>query len=158
MVRTYAPAGQTPVIRSFYTRDHLAAISAITLAGDLHLSIQTTSVHAEDAAHFLEHLLRQIPGKLLAVWDGSQMHRSHAVRDLLAAGATERIHLEQLPGYAPDLNPDEGIWRYLKRVELRNLACADLDELRREMIKAVKRLRHKRHIIRSCFGLAGLPI
>lgn len=50
--------------------------------------------------------------------------------------AAARIHLERLPGYAPELNPDEGIWRYLKRVELRNLACRDLSHLRVELCKA----------------------
>jgi hypothetical protein len=47
----------------------------------------------------------------------------------LAQGATKRLRLEQLPGYAPDLNPDEGIWAYLKYVELRNVCCTDLVSL-----------------------------
>ncbi len=44
----------------------------------------------------------------------------------------------------------EGIWNYLKHVELRNLCCADLAELRLELGLAVKRLRHKRHVLRGC--------
>jgi transposase len=55
---------------------------------------------------FLKHLMRQIPGKLLVVWDGSAIHRSRALKDLLRSGAARRVQLEQLPGYAPDLNPD----------------------------------------------------
>ncbi len=50
-------------------------------------------------------------------------------------------HLEQLPGYAPDLNPDEGIWNYLKRVELGNVCCANLDQLHQALIRATERLR-----------------
>ncbi len=46
-----------------------------------------------------------------------------------SSGAAKRLHLEQLPGYAPDLNPDEGIWNYLKRVELGNVCCRDLQHL-----------------------------
>jgi hypothetical protein len=38
----------------------------------------------------------------------------------------KRLRLERLPGYAPDVNPDEGIWAYLKYVELRNVCCTDL--------------------------------
>ncbi len=49
-----------------------------------------------------------------------------------AEGGAKRIQLESLPGYAPELNPDEGIWNYLKRVELRNMCCSGLEELRRE--------------------------
>lgn len=44
-------------------------------------------------------------------------------------GVAKRLHLERLPGCAPDLNPDEGIWRYLKRVELANVCYRDLLEL-----------------------------
>src|SRR5260370_32885221 len=67
-----------------------------------------------------------------------------------SSGAAKRLHLEQLPGYAPDLNPDEGIWNYLKRVELGNVCCSDLDQLHRKLIRAKERLRHKKEIIKSC--------
>ncbi|HEY6409905.1 MAG TPA: hypothetical protein VIY29_20805, partial [Ktedonobacteraceae bacterium] len=49
-----------------------------------------------------------------------------------------------------DLNPDEGTWQYLKRVELGNVCCTDLDYLSHKVIRARERLRHKRDIIRSC--------
>jgi transposase len=54
-----------------------------------------------------------------------------------------------LPGYAPELNPDEGVWNYLKRVELKNLCCHDLLELRTQLRKAVARLRHKTNAIQG---------
>ena len=72
---------------------------------------------------FLRHLLRQIEGKLLVIWDGSPIHRGGAVKAFVASGASSRLQLEQLPGYAPDLNPDEGIWKHLKYVELKNVCC-----------------------------------
>lgn len=64
--------------------------------------------------------------------------------------------LERLPGYAPDLNPEEDIWKHLKLVELADVCCGAVRELRLEFRRAVERLRHKRHIILGCFGLAGL--
>ena len=73
--------------------------------------------------------MRQIPGKLLVIWDGSPIHRGRAVKDFLASGASPRLQLEQLPGYAPDLNPDEGVWKHLKCVELKNLCCQSLAEV-----------------------------
>ena len=64
----------------------------------------------------------------------------------------------RLPGYAPDLNPDEGIWHYLKHVEMKNLCCHDFTELRDELRKATARLRHKTDVIVGCFQLAGLEL
>jgi transposase len=110
---------------------------------------QERSFKAEDAVPFLKHLMRQIEGKLLVLWDGSPIHRG-AVKDFLASGASRRLKLEQLPGYAPDLNPEEGIWKHLKYVELKNLCCESLSELRVELRKAQERLRHKRDVILGC--------
>lgn len=47
--------------------------------------------------------------KLLIIWDGSPIHCGQPIKAFLRKGAAKRIHLEQLPSYAPDLNPDEGI-------------------------------------------------
>ena len=70
-----------------------------------------------------------------------------------------RIWVEALPGYAPDLNPwDEGGWNHLKHVEMRNLACRDLEQLHEELYLAVGRLLHKPHLIRAFFAQAGLDI
>jgi transposase len=65
---------------------------------------------------FLQHRLRRVPGKLLVIWDGALIHRCRAVKQCRAFGAAQRLKLLALPGYAPDLNPDEGVWRWLKRV------------------------------------------
>jgi hypothetical protein len=66
--------------------------------------------------------------------------------------------LEQLPGYAPELNPEEGIRNLLKRVELRNLCCDDLAELRLELRLAAARLRHKRAVIQGCITECGYAV
>jgi transposase len=52
-------------------------------------------------------------GKIVLIWDGLAIHRANALKNFLKRGAAKRLHLEQLPGYVPDLNPDEGIWKYL---------------------------------------------
>jgi transposase len=155
VVRTYAPVGQTPVLREWLTWDHLSAISAITPTGELYLEVQDRAIKGLDVVRFLEGLLDQIPGKLLVVWDGLPAHRGQAVKDFLASGAAQRIWIERLPAYAPELNPDEGIWRYLKRVELRNLVCHSLDHLRKELEGAVERLKRKPDVIRGCIEQPG---
>jgi hypothetical protein len=108
VVRTYAPVGRTPILKEHLSRDHLSAMSAITLEGKLYMLEQERSFKGEDVVRFLKHLLRQIPGKLLVIWDGSPIHHGRAVKDFLGSGASHRLQLEQLPAYAPDLNPDEG--------------------------------------------------
>jgi transposase len=162
LVRTYAPRGQTPILWVPCTRDHLSVISGLTHEGRLLLQVREHAFRGPEVVQFLQHLLRQLPGKLLVIWDGAPIHRAQSVKDFLAQGAAARLQLEQLPGYAPDLNPDEGIWHYLKHVELRNLCCANLAELRLELGLAIRRLRHKRHVLRGCitecgYAAAGVP-
>jgi len=158
VVRTYAPIGQPAVLRAPLSYEHLSAISAITPEGQLLLHVQEDAYHGVDVVRFLGHVLRHIAGKLLIMWDGASIHRSQPIKDFLAAGAAERIHLERLPGYAPDLNPDEGIWGYLKYVELKNVVCYDQDELRYELRLATARLRHKQQVIKGCITQAGLTL
>ena len=124
MLRAWAPVTQTPVIRRKLSYDQLSAISAIRMTGDLYLAVPDHSYQGNDVIEFLKQLLAAIPGKLLVIGDGAPIHRSRAAREYLAQGAARRIQLEQLPGYAPELNPDEGVWRYLKRVELKNVVCS----------------------------------
>jgi transposase len=158
VVRTYAPVGRTPILHEHLSRDHLSVMSGITLEGKLYMLEQERSFKAEDAVRFLKHLMGQISGKLLVIWDGSPIHRGGAVKDFLASGAASRLQLEQLPGYAPDLNPDEGIWKHLKCVELKNLCCQSLAELKVELRKAKERLRHKRDVILGCIRQPGFEV
>ena len=94
--------------------------------------------------------------RLLVIWDGSPIHRCQAIKAFLASPAGPGAPLEQLPGDAPELNPDEGVWNYLKRVELQNIICQHLGQLSYELGKAIERLRQKPHIIRACIAQAGL--
>ena len=97
VVRTYAPVGKTPILKENLTRDHLSAMSGITLDGKLYMLEEERAFKGEEAVCFLKHLMRRIPGKLLIVWEGSPIHRGGAVKDFLASGAASRVRLEQLP-------------------------------------------------------------
>jgi transposase len=154
-VRTWARCRQTPVLRVPLTRDHRSAIGAITSDGRLFLQTQSGAYHSVEVVRFLRLLLRKIPGKLLIIWDGAPIHRGQPIKAFLARGAAKRIHLEQLPGYAPDLNPVEGIWNYLKCRELGNVCCQDFLELDLALRRAKERLRHKRHVIHGCITECG---
>jgi DDE superfamily endonuclease len=86
VVRTYAPIGQTPVLREELSRDHLSVMSGITLEGKLLMVEKDGAFEGPDVVSFLKYALRQIAGKLLVVWDGSPIHRSKAVKKFLEEG------------------------------------------------------------------------
>ena len=90
-VRTYAPRGQTPILRVPLTWDHLSAISAITPDGRLLMMIQKEAFNGTTIVRFLKHLLRHMHGKLLIIWDGLPAHHGQAVKNFLRQGAA---HLE----------------------------------------------------------------
>jgi hypothetical protein len=103
VVKSYAPAGATPVLRTPLRREHVSVMAGITPRGRLHLRVQERAFRGPDIVRFLQHLLRHIEGKLLLVWDGLPAHRSKIVRAFLGTEDGQRLHLERLPGYAPDL-------------------------------------------------------
>ncbi len=76
-MRTYAPVGQTPILREWYTHDHLSAISAISPEGKLYFHSQDYALNSDDVVAFLEHLLREVPGRMVS---SGMVHRSIAVR------------------------------------------------------------------------------
>lgn len=156
MSRTYAPTGQTPVLQAPCSYDHLSAISAITQDGHLYFDLQTSGYTSVEVLEFIKKLRRQIRRPLLIIWDGAPIHKGHIVTDYLKAGAAKYIQLEKLPGYAPELNPDEGIWGYLKRVELKNVCCANLAELSDKVKYGVTKLRRKRQVMLGCIKQVGL--
>jgi transposase len=156
VVRPYAPVGQTPIVRAWGTRDPLSALGAISPAGKLDFHSQDHPMNSDDVVGFLEHLLREVPGRMVLIWDGAPIHRRQVIKDFLADGAVQRLHLERLPAYAPELNPGEGLWQQLKGVELRNVCCFNISHLRKELRDAVKRVRRKPRVIHGFFRGAKL--
>ncbi len=158
VVKTYAPEGQTPVLREKLTRDHLSVMAGMTPQGKVYTLTRQQSLNGLHSVEFLVHLLRVTGKRLLVIWDGSPIHRRSEVKEFVS-DTHGKVRLEALPGYAPDLNPwDEGGWNHLKHVEMRNLICRDLEELHQEFHLAIGRVRHKPHLIRSFFAQAGLEI
>ena len=81
IARTYAPVGQTPILRDWCTRDHLSAISALSPEGKLYVQRQAHAMDSSDVVAFLEHLLREVTGRLVLIWDGAPIHRSQVIKD-----------------------------------------------------------------------------
>ena len=146
------------MLRPVLTRDHLSVMGAVTPRGQLYTLGRRTAVSGQESGLLLKHLLPHIAEKLLVIWDGASLHWATEVKPFLANGGAKGIHWEPLPGYAPELNPGEGIWNPLKDVELRNLCCPPLSSLTTELELAIRRLRSKPHLIQACFAGAGLPL
>lgn len=158
MVRTYAPCGQTPILKEFLSYKHLSLIGAVTPQGRFFLKTYDHSITSVEVAAFLGQLQRLISGLLLVIWDGNPTHRSAAIRSYLAAGAAKRIHLERLPGYAPELNPTEWVWSYLKIAELPNVPCDFLSEVDGLIHNAKKRIQRKPEMIMAFIHDAGYEV
>jgi transposase len=158
VVRTYAPRGCTPILKEYLSYDHLSTIGAVTPKGKLFLKTYGHSITSREVGAFLKQLQRLIPGLLLVIWDGSPTHRSKLIQEYLAKGAAKRIHLEQLPGYAPELNPTEWVWSYFKIADLANIACDTLSELDVLMQRSKKRLQRNPDMIQAFISNAGYDV
>jgi len=158
VVRTYAPCGQTPILKEFLSYKHLSLIGAVTPEGRLFLKVYPHSITSREVILFLGQLLRMIAGLLLVIWDGIPTHRSKIVKAYLANGAARRIHLEQLPGYAPDLNPTEWVWSYLKLADLPNIACDHLPDLEVLIKNSKRRMQRRPELIQAFIRDAGYKL
>jgi transposase len=113
------------------------------------------SIKSPQVVAFLRHLQRHLPGKILVLWDGAPIHRSLLVKQFVAS-TQERIVLERLPAYAPELNPVEYMWGHLKVHEIANLLVTKAWELSFEATAALRRMRRRPSIITACYTQAEL--
>ena len=108
---------------------------------------RNANVNARRAVAFLAQLDRQLGAPFVVVWDRLQAHRASLVRDFL----TMRPHVRRvfLPPYAPELNPIEYLWGYLKANPLANLAMPDVDELADVARSHARSLQHRSDLLKS---------
>ena len=116
---------------------------------------QRESINQFDIIEFLKHLQRSIGTRLLGVWDGAPIHRGAELRKYLCTLTRHQVILEQLPGYAPELNPAEGLWNLLKRRELKNVCCDCIATVYAEFRYAKERLRKKPLLLQACLQQVG---
>ncbi len=110
--RTWAPRGQTPLLRQWDRRDRLSAISALTVAPrrrrfGLYWALYRHNIRSAEVLRFLQALRRHLPHGFTLIWDQHRPHRATGVATWL--GKHCRIVVEWLPAYAPDLNPVEPV-------------------------------------------------
>lgn len=164
--RTLAPRGETPVLKHKLThrgrgRDKVSLIAALTLSPQIQrLGLYCSSLvndHFDNVAvaWFVRQLLRHLRGPVIIVWDRGPMHRGPAIRQLLADHP--RLQVEELPAYAPELNPVECLWSYLKWDRLGNFAPKDCQELEQTAWQELQDLQGKQERLRGFWDGSDLP-
>jgi len=110
---TWAPIGQTPVVKATGARYGFNMISAVNGLGHFRFMTVEGSVNATVFKQFLERLIIGMEQKIFLIVDGHPAHRAKLVQRFVEANR-ERIELFFLPPYAPELNPDELVWAHVK--------------------------------------------
>lgn len=162
--RTLAPRGKTPVLKAWDCRDRISAISCITLSPErsraglyFELLPVNQTVHGEHVVEFLKALRKQLRGPFTVVWDRNKIHsKSKAVKAWLAQHP--EVVVEDLPSYAPTLNPDEWVWSWTKYGRLCNLAAWDAQELWDEIVTAMIDLKLQPKMLKAFVENADLAL
>ena len=151
--KTWAPRGQTPIIRHRYQRDTLSTISGLSASPvRRRLGLYWRFLRKQNFTHpqvfeFLRHLLRHLRGHVIVLWDGGRIHRGDPIRDFCRQ--FPRLHLAHFPAYAPELNPDEAVWG-LTKARLANGRPDDLAELLAHLTASLSRVARSPALLRAC--------
>ena len=149
--RSDAPRGRTPEVRVNHKRAGLSLISAVTNKGELRWMVLDGAVKAPSLLHFLARLVRDAGQKVFLILDRLPVHRSAKVRAWLAEREAE-IEVFYLPGYSPELNPDEGINGDLKQAVTRKEPARSKAQLKRAVVGHMRKLSKLPHRVRGFFG------
>lgn len=151
MGKTWALKGKTPVVKVTGNRGGLCVTSAISPAGKMVFRIEKSKVTAEKHIEFLQQILKHHPHrKIIVVEDKAPAHRAKWV-DEFADMNKGRLAVYRIPSYAPELNPDEHVWAYLKAHQLKAHQAQTTDELRQVVKNKMHGIQQKKGLIHSFF-------
>jgi transposase len=160
--RTWAPRGSGPILDCWDRRDRLSAISCLTVSPkigrlNLHFRLSPDNINAEEVVDFLKELKGQLRNPFTLLWDRSKTHnKSRLVKAFLAKHP--EIVAEDLPAYAPELNPDELVWAWSKHGRMANLAADNTDHLAEHVVDELLYLQEHPHLLASFLKKTELPI
>jgi transposase len=152
--RTYAPSGHAPVEKVTDPHARISIIGAITLTPECQqvnltfdLSADNANFNGQSIAAFLRLLHERVKHPITVIWDSVRIHLSQPVADYLSRNGN--IVSETFPPNAPELNPADGVWSYIKYGRLPNYTPFDLSELRRTVTTELKRLQRQPHLLHA---------
>jgi transposase len=148
--RTWAPKGQTPEVKTSGRRQSVNAISAVNARGEFWFKIYTQRLNKERFLHFLKAFMRgrQIP--VFLVIDGHPAHRARIIAEHVKS-LRGRLEIHFLPGYAPELNPDEFVWNHLKKQGVSKKPLRQGESLRARVQQDLERIRRAPSLVRAFF-------
>ena len=155
--RSWATEGSRPVLRTKGGREKISVISGVTLEGELYFELHRHDLSGTEVIGFLEPLLEEIPGRVMVVWDNIGIHRCAEVATFTWLNR-RRLELRRIPPYAPELNPDEGIWDVIKNDRLANYCPTSLDELEGTLHAELSDLKAHSERVLSAIQQTELPI
>jgi transposase len=112
--RTWGIKGQTLVVERPGQRQSISAASAVNAKGGFWYCTYQGGLTAELFVHLLRQLMRHRRKPVHLVVDGLPAHKTKLVKDYVQS-TKGRLTFHFLPGYAPELNPDELVWSHMKR-------------------------------------------
>lgn len=161
--RSWNPRGQTPILyQRTRTRHKVSIIAALCVSparDRVHLYFRlyvNRSIDSADIGGFLSDLRKHLHGPKLLIWDRLGAHRSKQTQTHLQRLGDYRVIL--LPPYAPELNPVESVWGYLKMNPLANLAATEVDDLARNAKRHARSLQGHRQLLRSFIAHSPLTL
>nr|WP_244260241.1 transposase [Kitasatospora cineracea] len=108
----------------------------------------------QDFRDLIIRVRTQLGGPIVLVWDNVRLHLTKPLRKFIEANAGW-LTVFQLPTYAPDLNPQEGVWSLVKR-DIGNLAAADLGQITRAVKHRLKQIQYRPDMVDGCLAGTGL--
>jgi transposase len=162
--RTLAPKGKTPILKALQRHDRISTISCVTLSPnqelpELYFELLPAglNVTAEDIVAFLKQLQEELPGAWTVIRDRHNIHSKARLVKTWLAGQKDVV-LEDLPAYAPALNPDEMVWSWLKYGRLANLSPSDVRELRDHLLTELEWAAFDGELLASFYNHAHLGV
>lgn len=162
--RSWAPRGVTPILyQRGRSHENLSAIATLVVPPERDRVACYFRLHPRATIttplvlSFLRQLSRQLgTTPFLVVWDRLQPHRTAIVQGFLRthAGAGSVF----LPPYAPELNPVEYLWNYLKTNPLANLPLIDITTLTTTTRTHARRLQRTPLLLRSFIDHSPLSL
>jgi transposase len=151
--RTWAPIGETPIIRATGARFGFNVISVVSPKGVMRFKMFSGKFNASVFIDFLKRLLTDVSGKIFMVLDGHPVHRAKAVTRFLETKLGKRMRLFFLPPYSPELNPDEQVWNDLKNNGIGRQIITGPDDLKSKTRAHLQSLQRRPDRIRSFFEM-----
>lgn len=140
---------------------HLSAIGGLSISPRRHRlsflwQLHRESIKQPQTLDFLRQLLRHFKGPIVLLWDRLPVHRAAGLQRFVAKHP--RLHIEYLPPYAPELNPVEYAWSWLKINPLANRCAQDLDQLTAAAMCAKRQMATNRQLLTGFVHATNLPI